>query len=305
LWFPAPCRSGALRGVNEDLSVRIPASLAVLAYFGLAACAHAPEAGMPTAQVYDPAEKTNRAVFGFNHAVDHAAIAPVARGYRAAVPSRGRRSVKNVTSNLKGPEIAINDLLQANFRRAGTSSARFVINSTVGVAGVFDVAKHWGMPRHEADMGQTFGRWGMPAGPAVQIPLLGSSNLRDVTGAVLGTVLDPASYLTGGAAIAATVVAATGLVNGRAEGLPLTDRLEATSPDYYVSMRDRAAKERAALVAQAQHRKKGASEEAGERPAPPPAAAIAPAVSVAATPAEPDLALEPVEQLAALAPAQP
>jgi phospholipid-binding lipoprotein MlaA len=276
LSLPAPRDRRALREVRKGRSDWSSASLAVLACLLLAACAHAPNANLATDQVYDPAEKANRAVFGFNHAVDHAAIAPVARGYRAVVPSRGRQSVTNVTSNLKGPETAINDLLQANFRRAGTSSARFAINSTLGVAGIFDVAQHWGMPSHEADMGQTFGRWGMPAGPAVQIPLLGPSNLRDVTGGVIGSALDPTTYLTGGAAIAVRVVAATGLVNGRAELLPLTDKLEATAPDYYAALRDRAAKARIKLVAQAQHPMVGEPDEADDIPAPKPAEPPAP-----------------------------
>jgi phospholipid-binding lipoprotein MlaA len=300
LSLPASREAGVQREVRDDPSGRGRASLAAIACLQLAACAHGPKTDMPTAQVYDPAERTNRAVFAVNRAVDHVAIAPVARGYRTVVPTVGRRTVRNFTSNLKEPEIAINDLLQANFRRAGSSSARFVINSTVGMAGVFDVAKHWGMPKHEADMGQTFGRWGMPAGPAVQVPLLGPSNLRDVTGGVLGSALNPTTYLTGGAAIAAKVVAAIGLVNGRAELLPLTDRLEAASPDYYADLRNRAAKERTELVAQAQHPRTG---EANEHPARHPAA-LAPDISAFAAPAHPDAAPKPEEQSVPTPPAQ-
>lgn len=232
------------------------AVLAIAACAGLTACAHAPPSPphavqTTTAAASDPAEKANRAVFAVNRRVDRAAMAPVARGYAKVMPGPARKGVRNFTANLKGPGILVNDVLQANFRRAGTTSARFVVNSTIGVAGLFDVADRLGMPFHAADMGQTFGRWGLPPGPSLQIPLLGPSNLRDFSGGLIGGALDPTTYLTGGASTAVSVVDGVDMVDDRAEALPMTDELQRTSPDYYAALRDKTAEGRAALVAEA------------------------------------------------------
>lgn len=251
-------RPSSPRNMALLLSPRALAAWPIAACLGLGACAHDPT---PPAQVAtppvaatsarDPAEKTNRAIFAMNQAVDRAAIAPVARGYARVTPATARKGLKNFASNLEGPGIFINDMLQANFRRAGTTSARFAVNSTVGVVGLFDVANRLGMPRHDADMGQTFGRWGMPPGPSLQIPLLGPSNLRDFSGGLIGGVLNPTTYLTGGASTVATVVGGVDMVDTRAELLPLTDEMQRTSPDYYVTLRDKTAERRAAMVAEA------------------------------------------------------
>lgn len=246
------------RNAAPLLSPRAVAALSIAAGLGLSACAHDPtpqaQAATPSVaatSTRDPAEKTNRAIFAMNQTIDRAAIAPAARGYSKVMPSPARKGLKNFASNLEGPGIFINDVLQANFRRAGTTSARFAVNSTVGVVGLFDVADRLGMPHHDADMGQTFGRWGMPPGPSLQIPLLGPSNLRDFSGGLIGSVLNPTTYLTGGASTAATVVGGVDMVDSRAELLPLTDELQRTSPDYYATLRDKTAERRAAMVAEA------------------------------------------------------
>jgi phospholipid-binding lipoprotein MlaA len=246
------------RNAAPLLAPRAVVALPIAACLGLGACAHDPT---PPAQVAappaaatsarDPAEKTNRAIFAMNQAIDRAAIAPVARGYSKVTPATARKGLKNFASNLEGPGIFINDVLQANFRRAGTTSARFAVNSTVGVVGLFDVADRLGMPHHDADMGQTFGRWGLPPGPSLQIPLLGPSNLRDFSGGLIGSVLNPTTYLTGGASTAATVVGGVDMIDTRAELLPMTDELQRTSPDYYATLRDKTAERRAAMVAEA------------------------------------------------------
>jgi phospholipid-binding lipoprotein MlaA len=217
----------------------------------------------PPAPASDPAEGANRAVFAVNHAIDHAALAPVARVYRGGVPHAVRECFGHFISNLEEPTIFMNDVLQANPRRAATSVGRFAVNSTIGIGGLFDFAGRWGMRFHDGDLGQTFGRWGVPAGPSVQIPILGPSNVRDTVGAVLGFGLDPATYVSGGAIPAIyTAAGVVGVVNRRAELLPVTDHLEKTSPDYYAALRDRAAKHRDDLVRQsAAHDDPNAGEE--------------------------------------------
>ena len=226
--------------------------LAFAAVLSLGACATAPADPAARAEFdgnNDPAEPTNREVFAANQYVDRNALQPVARGYQDYVPEGVRRGIHNFTGNLGQPGIAVNDLLQGNVSRAWNTAQRFAINTTVGGAGLFDVATDWNRPAHEADFGQTLGVWGVGTGPAVQLPLLGPSNLRDAVGSVGGLVTNPANLLTGGAAVAVSVVTGgLGAVDGRAGLLGTTDSLEKGSLDYYATLRSVSAQRRAALV---------------------------------------------------------
>ena len=222
---------------------------ALTAALTVTACAHVPVDPDPRAEydkVNDPAEPTNRAIFAGNRFVDRHVLKPVANAYVDYVPDRVRRSIHNFVSNLEGPEILVNDLLQGNMSRAWTTTERFVINTTVGVAGIFDPATGWGMPRHTADFGQTFGVWGMGPGPSVQLPLFSFSNVRDSAGKVLGFVANPLDYIVPDAASAAD--GGLNVVDGRATLLPTTNLLEQTSLDYYAALRSTMAQRRAALV---------------------------------------------------------
>ncbi|KJV36331.1 hypothetical protein VI08_05230 [Luteibacter yeojuensis] len=210
----------------------------------LLAVAAAPGCSHAVRKTHD--EPVNRAVFSFNRGLDTIALKPVARGY-SHLPSGVRRGVRNVVWNLQEPLVFANDLLQANFTRSLNTAGRFVVNSTVGVAGIFDVAGHWGMPHHGADLGQTFGVWGIGPGPTVELPVFGSSNARDAVGRVLTMGFYNLGDNSDTVAMLDTVRTVGGIVDGRARALPLTDRLE-QSPDYYAALRDDAAKRRAALV---------------------------------------------------------
>ncbi len=223
-------------------------------------CAHAafgqtrPEPTMsgPTTSAYDPAEGFNRKVFGFNQLLDRHVVSPVARGY-TALPQTARSAVRNVLTNLSEPQVFINDVLQLNVGRAGVTVARFGVNSTVGLAGLFDVARNLNLKHHDGDLGVTMGRWGVPPGAAVQLPLIGPSNLRDTAGLVAGGFLNPMSYAAGNGVTAARAsLGVTGMVDGRARQLPLTDKLQAAAPDYYATLRDVSAGHRQALVVEAQ-----------------------------------------------------
>jgi phospholipid-binding lipoprotein MlaA len=131
--------------------------------------------------------------------------------------------------------------------RAWTTTQRFAVNTTIGVAGLFDVASDWDLPAHEADFGQTLGVWGVEPGPSVQIPLLGPSNVRDTAGAVVGLIGDPLGYVPGMQVVQMSG-AAIGAVDERARMLPVTDELEMSSVDYYVALRSLSAQQRAAFV---------------------------------------------------------
>jgi phospholipid-binding lipoprotein MlaA len=221
----------------------------------LLGCAHVPsdpEARAEYELKNDPAEPTNRAIFAGNQFLDHHVVKPLARGYENYVPVRVRNSVHNFVSNLGQPAIAVNDVLQGNVSRAWNTTQRFAINTTVGGAGLFDVATDWNRPAHKADFGQTLGVWGAGPGPAVQLPLFGPSNVRDSVGQFVGLVTDPANFVPGGVAL--TAVKATsgtaGFVDSRANLLGTTDALERTSVDYYAALRSAVVQHRAALVAE-------------------------------------------------------
>ncbi|MBL4835781.1 MAG: VacJ family lipoprotein [Pseudomonas sp.] len=127
----------------------------------------------------DPWEPVNRAVFSFNDTVDRFTLKPAAKFYDWAVPEPVSDSVSNVFSNLGEPRNLVNNTLQGKFHAAGVDTARFLLNTTVGVLGVFDVATRMGLQRNDEDFGQTLGAWGVPSGPYVVLPLLGPSTVRD------------------------------------------------------------------------------------------------------------------------------
>jgi len=223
-----------------------------MSILALVACAHASKDAETQAayeRINDPAEPANRRVFAANQFVDHHALQPVARGYEDYVPGRVRRSIHNFVDNLAQPSVAVNDILQGNVTRAWNTTERFGLNTTIGGLGIFDVATDWDRPGHGADFGQTLGVWGIGPGPAVQLPLLGPSNVRDSVGKIVDFATKPTNYIPGGA-VATVSMASSGLgvVDSRATLLPTTDMLEQSSLDYYSAVRSAAAQRRAALV---------------------------------------------------------
>ncbi len=218
----------------------------------LAGCGFSGSSTGAAGEVYDPGEPVNRVIFAGNRVADDYIIAPVARGYRDYVPQPVRRSVGNFVSNFRSPTVLANDLLQGNVRRAWTTTQRLVVNSTAGVGGLFDVAAELDLPPHDADLGQTFGVWGIGPGPAVQLPLLGPTNMRDATGRIVSLVANPLSLIVPGETVSAIGqgTTAAGLVHGRSGQLEATDALQASSLDYYTSLRSVEAQRRRAFVAE-------------------------------------------------------
>ena len=270
-------RRGAANGPwRREAGGTLASSVALASALALAACAHPPAEPQARAEYErnnDPAEPTNRVVFAGNKFVDDNALQPIARGYEDYVPGRVRKSMHNFVSNLGQPAIAVNDVLQGNFSRSWNTLQRFVINTTVGGAGLFDVATDWDRPGHLADFGQTLGVWGVGPGPSVQLPLFGPSNVRDSVGKVIDLVSNPTNFIPGGAA--ATVGTATGgvgFIDGRAALLSTTGPLEHNSLDYYAALRSAAAQRRAALVAEGKAGKVAPKDAAPSALAPAPAA---------------------------------
>ncbi len=163
--------------------------LLMLVLVGTAALAPAPalageETTMAEVDNGDPLEGFNRAIYRFNERVDRAILRPVAVRYVRYVPPKVRRGVKNFVSNLREPTTIVNDLLQGKVTQAGRDTMRFLLNSTVGLLGIFDVAAHLDLHRNHEDFGQTFGKWGLPPGPYLVLPFLGPSSVRDAAGLV-------------------------------------------------------------------------------------------------------------------------
>ncbi len=132
-----------------------------------------------TASKADPLEGLNRATYRFNDAVDEAVFKPVAKGYQAVTPTFFRAGVTNLFTNIGDVATALNNLLQGKGGDAASDAGRFLINSTLGVLGLFDVATPMGLEKHDEDFGQTLGVWGVNSGPFLMLPLMGPSTLRD------------------------------------------------------------------------------------------------------------------------------
>ncbi len=155
----------------------------------------------------DPWEGMNRSIFEFNEGLDKYVAKPVAQGYQAVTPQIVDTGITNFFSNLEDVLIVVNDIFQLKPLQAASDTARFVVNSTVGLLGLFDVASHIGLPKHNEDLGQTLGYWGVGEGPYLMLPLLGPSNLRDSFGLV-GDSLSGLSYTD----IASTGAQTAGLI---------------------------------------------------------------------------------------------
>lgn len=184
----------------------------------------------------DPYEDFNRTLFGFNQRADRLVIEPIARAYGWVMPDVAERAVLRFFANLNSPSILVNDLLQLECRRAGVTLTRFVVNTTVGVGGLLDVADSLGLEGHHADFGQTLAVAGVPSGPYLVLPMAGPSTARDAFGSVVDLAFRPHTYFLG-----PTVVLLVGGGSGIVTREAYHDELEAlreSSVDFYATMRN-------------------------------------------------------------------
>ena len=182
----------------------------------------------------DPWEGFNRAVFRFNDTMDRWVLKPVATSYRQITPIFMQRGIGNFFGNLREVTNSFNSVLQWKWGQAGNDAGRFVVNTTVGVAGLFDVAQHWGLEANDGeDFGQTLAVWGVPSGPYVVLPLLGPSTVRDVPGRAVDVYTDPMYYIDHDPT--KYVFVFTDLVQTRASLLEAESLLKG---DRYVLLRD-------------------------------------------------------------------
>ncbi len=237
----------------------------------------APAASAPSdaLAVHDPLEGLNRASFKVGMGLDHVLLAPVAHGYMAVTPRVVRNHVSQAVYNLGEPNTVMNLVLQGKPKRAMRSTTRFVVNSTVGVLGLFDVAAKMHLPRRDSDFGQTFGVWGAGPGAYIYVPVMGPLNVRDGVGRALDIVTDPVSIFVGGLSTdfgkARTGVT---IVDLRASTDPAFQALKDAS-DPYVTTRSAYTQYREAFVRQAT----GEAEELPDFDTPPPENPNPPATS--------------------------
>ncbi|MGB0749651.1 MAG: MlaA family lipoprotein [Magnetospiraceae bacterium] len=211
-------------------------ALTLLALLGTSACATG-DANDPGAN--DPLESANRTMHGVNQAIDTLAIRPLGIMYRDLLPPIVQTGINNALRNLNSPRILANDLLQGELDRAGTTFTRFLVNTTVGVAGLGDPATDMGYAYHDEDFGQTLAVWGVGEGPYLVLPVLGPSNPRDAAGIVVDHFLDPVNWWATATdhenlTYARSVLA---LASTRAEFDNTLEDLQRTSLDYYAALR--------------------------------------------------------------------
>ena len=143
----------------------------------------------------DPLEPLNRGIYRFNDVLDRAVLTPAAKGYVAVMPTPGKVMVSNFFSNLDDIMVTVNDLLQFKLVQGYSDGMRFMVNSTIGVFGLIDVASVGGLKKHDEDLGQTLGKWGVGNGPYIVIPIVGPSTVRDGIGFYADLYLDPMYYI--------------------------------------------------------------------------------------------------------------
>lgn len=144
----------------------------------------------------DPLEGMNRSFFSFNEFMDEHLFDPIGRAYQAVLPDPIDRAISNAFSNINDIAVIANDVLQFKIRQAFGDLSRFLLNSTIGILGLVDVASDMGLPKHDEDLGQTLARWGLGSGPYIMAPFFGPTTLRDAAGfGVETTFLNPLSYV--------------------------------------------------------------------------------------------------------------
>ncbi len=209
----------------------------------------------------DPLEPLNRSVMAFNDTAQTYLLDPVAKGYRAVTTAGFRKGVRAFTANIKAPLTVVNDLLQANFSTAGRDLSRFLINTTLGFFGWFDVADRMGLAPNEQSFGTTLAVWGVPEGPYLVLPFLGPSGFRDATGLVADYFADPKFYYmrnhdTSRTRTASWSLAGIGALGTYEASMDLIGDARKSSLDFYAYARS----------LYRQHRKKQIDEAKGVKP---------------------------------------
>ena len=183
----------------------------------------------------DPLEPMNRAIFEFNEVVDDNVLKPIAKGYKYITPDPVEIGISNFFSNLGEVGTITNDLLQLKFTQAGKDTMRFILNSTLGLFGIFDVATPLGLSKNKEDFGQTLGFWGIPDGPYLVLPFLGPSSFRDGPSMVVDYEISPIEQLHHEER---QILQTLDIVDTRARLLRATKILDTAAKDKYIFIRE-------------------------------------------------------------------
>jgi phospholipid-binding lipoprotein MlaA len=201
----------------------------------------------------DPLEPINRGIFWLNEGIDYVLIEPLALFYKEVFPEFVRQRIGFILRNLNEPVIFASNLLQGDLEEARITLGRFLINSTVGVAGIFDVSTDYGLPYKKQDLGLTFASWGIDPGPYFVIPILGPSNIRDALGRAGDFVLDPINWIVpvfqGNGRTSAQIL------DAKTDNLEITGDLKKNSLDTYANFRTWYSERRKALMTKVEERK--------------------------------------------------
>ncbi len=195
---------------------------------------------------HDPWERFNRSMHKFNDGLDRAVLKPTAKGYRAIMPDPAEKGVRNFFSNLGEIRVIVNDILQLKPITALSDLARFVTNTTIGIYGLFDVATHLGLKKHDEDFGQTLGKWKTPPGPYLVLPFLGPSSVRDGFGRLVDGQLNPIWQADDAEARIGLYL--LDVVSLRAELLEAGDIIDEAAFDPYIFLREAYLQRRRNLV---------------------------------------------------------
>jgi len=188
------------------------------------------DAGQP-----DPFECVNRQIFSFNHGVDAVLLDPMTRAYAFVVPEFARQSIRNAFANLNAPAALVNDLLQLEPKDALVTTARFLINSSMGMGGLFDAASTMGLPPHRADFSETLAFAGIPSGPYLIMPMLGPTTVRDGFGSLVDLAMAPQTYAL--PFLGFVLVTGSQGMTEREKHFEGMQALRESSIDYYASLR--------------------------------------------------------------------
>jgi phospholipid-binding lipoprotein MlaA len=198
--------------------------------------------------VNDPLESVNRVFFDFDMFLDKILLKPATQVYVAIIPEPGRHAVNHVLANMNEPIVFANNMLQGEFHRADITVGRFLLNSTFGLAGIFDWASQSGLPKQNGDFGQTLYVWGFGSGPYLFLPLVGPSNPRDVLGFAVDNYADPVGYAfwnAGGLRWATWTRYGLNTLDERSQQLDTLDELQKNAIDFYAEIRSLSRQRRA------------------------------------------------------------
>jgi len=216
--------SGNAKILNTSLAVLIGA-------LSLGGCATTTVEQQTVASKVDPYEGVNRDVFSFNDTVDDYVAKPISDAYKWVTPQFAQTGIFNFFNNLKNVNVVINDVLQGKFEQSAEDTGRLLINSTIGLGGLVDVAKDVGLKQNDEDFDQTLAVWGVPQGSYLVLPLLGPTTVRGIPSAILDTAANPASYV-------GMPVQLVSLLNTRANAQGSLDVVKEGALDPYVFIRE-------------------------------------------------------------------